>query len=105
MPTVNVLYVANQGRCMTTMQRSGSGWANYCSGQVASNLIKPRAVLATVKPASRRLLRWPTASLDRRSARRTVVGQAGAEKQRSSRTEKHLRRHDHRQRSVMHEHS
>ena len=36
----------------------------------ASDLIEPRVVLATVKAASRRLRRWPSASLDRRCARR-----------------------------------
>ena len=58
------------------------------AGQVASNLIKPRAVLATVKTVSRRLWRWPAASLDRRSARRPRVVQAGTEKRRSRRTKK-----------------
>ena len=52
------------------------------------DLIERCTVLATVKTASRRLRRWPAASLDRRSARRSVIVQAGAEKRRSSRTEK-----------------
>jgi hypothetical protein len=52
------------------------------------NLIERYAVLAAVKTASRRLRRWPAASLDRRSARRSVILQAGTEKRLSDRTEK-----------------
>ena len=52
------------------------------------DLIKRRAVLAAVQTASRRLRRWPLASLDRRSARRGEIMQAGAEKQHFNRTEK-----------------
>jgi hypothetical protein len=52
------------------------------------DLIKRRAVLAAVQAASRRLRRWPLASLDRRSARRGEIMQAGAEKRHFSRTEK-----------------
>jgi hypothetical protein len=54
------------------------------------NLIERYAVLATLKTAARRLRRWPAASLDRRSARRSIVVQAGTEKRRSGRTEKLL---------------
>ena len=53
------------------------------------DLIERCTVLATVKTASRRLRRWPAASLDRRCARRRVILQAGTEKRRSNRTEKH----------------
>jgi hypothetical protein len=52
------------------------------------NLIERCAVLAAVKTASRRLRRWPAASLDRRSARLTVILQAGAEKRPINRTKK-----------------
>jgi hypothetical protein len=52
------------------------------------DLIERCAVLAAVKTASRRLRRWPAASLDRRSARRSVAVQAGTEKRRSDRTKK-----------------
>ena len=52
------------------------------------DLIKRRAVLAAVQTASRRLWRWPLASLDRRSARRGEIMQAGAEKRHTNRTEK-----------------
>jgi len=54
------------------------------------DLIERCAVLAAVKAASRRLRRWPSASLDRSSARRSVTLQAGAEKRRFHRTEKLL---------------
>lgn len=49
------------------------------------DLIERCAVLAAVKTASRRVRRWPAASLDRRSARRSVAVQAGTEKRRFSR--------------------
>jgi hypothetical protein len=52
------------------------------------DLITRYAVLAAVKAASRRVRRWPAASLDRCSARRTVVVQAGTEKRLSNRTKK-----------------
>ena len=45
-------------------------------------------MLAAVQTASRRLRRWPLASLDRRSARRGEIMQAGAEKRHTNRTEK-----------------
>ena len=59
-------------------------WQDRCTQP-----IKRFAVLATVKTAARRLRRWPAASLDRRSARRCRIVQAGTEKRRFSRTEKH----------------
>src|SRR5271165_3309243 len=52
-------------------------------------LIEHCAVLAAVKTASRRLRRWPAASLDRRSARRIWRMQAEAKKRLSNRTKKH----------------
>jgi hypothetical protein len=62
------------------------GFAEAPAALPAGGLIKPRAVLAAVKTASR--LRWPAASLDRRCARRGANLQAGTEKRRSNRTEK-----------------
>ena len=64
------------------------------------DLIERCAMLATVKTAARRLWRWPAASLDRRSARRSVILQAGTEKRRSSRTEKLLAARLHRSRPL-----
>jgi hypothetical protein len=54
------------------------------------DLIERCVVLATVKTASRCLRRWPVVSLDRRSAWRSVVVQAGTEKPRLDRTEKRV---------------
>ncbi len=51
-------------------------------------LIKCCAVLAAVNTASRRLRRWPLASVDSRSARRTRRMQAGTKKRLSNRTKK-----------------
>jgi hypothetical protein len=52
------------------------------------NLIKRCAVLAAVNTAARRFRRWPLASVDTRSARRTRRIQAGAKKRLSNRTKK-----------------
>jgi hypothetical protein len=52
------------------------------------DLIERYAVLAAIKTASRRLRRWPAASLDCCSARRTVILQAGTEKRHNNRTKK-----------------
>jgi hypothetical protein len=60
----------------------------HCRRQAEPNLIERCAVLAAVKPASRRLGRWPAASLDRRSAQRTPMMQAGAKKRLFNRTKK-----------------
>jgi hypothetical protein len=52
------------------------------------NLIKRCAVLAGVNIAAHRLRRWPLASVDARSARRTRRMQAGTKKRLSNRTKK-----------------
>lgn len=61
--------------------------------------LEPRAVLAALKTASRRRRAYARmrvtavalrASLDRCSARRSLEMQAGTEKRRSNRTEKHV---------------
>ena len=46
--------------------------------------INDGSVLAAVNTASRRLWRWPSASVDRRCARRFCEAQAGTEKRRSA---------------------
>jgi hypothetical protein len=48
----------------------------------SARLCEDRTVLAAVKTAARLLRRWPAASPDRRSARRALIIQAGAEKRR-----------------------
>ena len=55
-------------------------------------LAEAGTVLVTVKDAARRLRRWPAAIPDRDCARRRHDLQAGTEKRRSDRTEKHAHR-------------
>jgi hypothetical protein len=50
------------------------------SSRSTSRAHKPRAVLTTVKAATRRLRRWPAASLDARCARRTTRLALGTKK-------------------------
>ena len=56
------------------------------------SLAESGTVLVTLKHAARRLRRWPAAMLDRACARRRDDLQAGTEKRRSDRTEKHAHR-------------
>jgi Transposase DDE domain len=71
--------------CIKFILRPKHARRNFLSNQTNQpNLTKRCAMLAAVETASRRLRRWPAASLDCRSARRTLRMQAGAKKRLST---------------------
>jgi hypothetical protein len=59
---------------------SCKGSLSPCEPEFDADQFERRAVLTAVKTASRRLRRWPAASLDRRCARRSCISQVGTEK-------------------------
>lgn len=93
LPRIRFLFVGPRF-CSTLPSNSPSRFCPCASlvfhlHQVTQGTFTPKLLdMPSTQTASRRLRRWPLASLDRRSARRGEIMQAGAEKRHSNRTKK-----------------